>query len=192
MSATSWLASMNLARWIMVLGGLGSVALAANGWRLMNERERLEAALRPDGLVERTSSNIQNLGKLCSKLQADADREGLSGAQAEPSVYFRDLAKDDKVRLGQVDIKTPTSQEVYPGTRDLTYQLQPQTDRGAARDKIFNYMYLLEQRSRRVKVTQIRLTPEQRLEPGDTGNDMWKWEIELTSRTKVDGAPQRP
>ncbi len=184
----SWLASMNLARWIMVLGGLGSVALAANGWRLMSERAEIEEALASEGPVETMSNNIQNLGKLVSKLQADADREGLSGAQSEPSVYFRDLAKDDKVRLGLVDITTSNPQSYYPGTSDLKYQLKPQSERGAARDKIINYMYLLEQRSRRVKVTSIQLTPEERLQPGDTGNDMWKWRIELTSRTKVESS----
>jgi hypothetical protein len=88
-------------------------------------------------------------------------------------------------------MESPTALNQFPGTRDIKYALKPQSDRGAARDKIFNYMYLLEQRSRRVKVTSIQLSPEQKLNPGDTGNDLWKWRIELTSRTK-DETAERP
>jgi hypothetical protein len=92
------------------------------------------------------------------------------------------------VRLGVVDITAQSAQVVYKGTQDLQYNVKPQSDRGAARDKLMNYMYLLEQRSRRVKVTHIQMNPEQKLNPGDVGNDLWKWQIELTSRIKDEKA----
>ena len=63
MSAATFLKSMTIPRWIILVGGLGAVALGYNGWRLHQERTMLDAALEPDGLVERTSAKIQSLGK---------------------------------------------------------------------------------------------------------------------------------
>lgn len=185
MSLKSILGSMNLARWIMLVGGLGALALAVNGWRLHGQRVELEAALAPDGLVQRTSAKIQLLGKQITKLQSDADREGLSG-QTEPVLYFRGFAADPNVRLGQVEVAGPKSQTIIKGTEDLQYTIRPQSDKGYPRDRIMNYMYLLESKSRRVRVTSIQLTPEQKLKEWEFSNDMWKWNIELTSRAAVE------
>ena len=66
MSLKNLMGAMNLARWIIVMGGLGAVALGANGWRLYHQRVELEAALEPDGQIERTVQKIQLLGKQCS------------------------------------------------------------------------------------------------------------------------------
>jgi hypothetical protein len=184
-SIKSFFASMNLARWIMVLGGVGAVALAANGWRLYSQRQELDQALRKGGKVEQTINRIQYLGKLVTKLQADADREGLTGMQADPSSYFRALAAHEKVRLGSVDIRAESPQEVYRGTQDFVYSIKPASDKGYARDKIMNYLYMVEQQSRRLKVTQIQMTPEQRQQKEwEVGNDLWKWNLQVTSRTK--------
>ena len=49
-----------------------------------------------------------------------------------------------------------------------------------------NYLYLLESQSRRVRVTSIQLTPEEKKKEYEHTNDLWKWNIELTSRTKVE------
>ncbi|MCC7011328.1 MAG: hypothetical protein IT454_02100 [Planctomycetes bacterium] len=185
MSLKNLMGAMNLARWIIVMGGLGAVALGANGWRLYHQRVELEAALEPDGQIERTVQKIQLLGKQCSKLQSDADREGLSG-QSEPILYFRGLASDPNVRFGQVEVKEQSPQVNVKGTEDLQYVLQPQVDKGQPRDRIVYYMYLLESKSRRVRVTSITLTPEQKVKEWEIANDMWKWTIELTSRTKVE------
>jgi hypothetical protein len=169
----------------MVLGGVGSLALAANGWRLYTQRTELDAALKKGGTVEQTVNRIQYLGKVVTKLQADADREGLTGPQADPSSYFRSLAANDKVRLGSVDIRAESPQVVYKGTQDFVFSIKPASDKGYARDKIMNYLYMLEQQSRRVKVTQIQMTPEQRQQKEwEVGNDLWKWNLQLTSRTK--------
>lgn len=185
MSLKGFFGAMNLARWIMLVGGLGAIGLGYNGWNLHTQRVELEEALAPDGLVERTSAKIQLLGKQVTKLQADADREGLSG-QSEASLYFRGLASDANVRLGQVEVTGPKSQSIIKGTEDLQYTIRPQADKGFPRDRVMNYLYLLESKSRRVRVTSIQLTPEQKLKEWEFSNDMWKWNIELTSRTKVE------
>lgn len=185
MSLKDLMGAMNLARWIMVMGLLGAVALGVSGWRFHAERLELEAALEPGGMVEQKSANIQKLGKLCTKLQSDADREGLSG-QTEPILYFRGLASDGGVRLGSIEVAAMAPQVYIKGTEDLQYTLRPQIDKGYPRDRIVYYMYLLESKSRRVRVTSIQLNPEQKLKEWEISNDMWKWNLELTSRTKVE------
>ena len=185
MSLGTLLKSMTAPRWIIVVGSLGALGLGYNGWRLHEQRATLEAALETDGLVERTSAKIQSLGKQITKLQADADREGLSG-QTEPILYFRGFASDPNVRLGQVEVTGPKSQMIIKGTEDLQYTIRPQADKGFPRDRIMNYLYLLESQSRRVRVTSIQLNPEEKKKEWEHTNDMWKWNIELTSRTKVE------
>jgi hypothetical protein len=188
MNIKGFFGAMNLARWIMLVGGLAVVGLAYNGWKLHQERSALDLALAPGGDVERISGKIQLLGKQISKLQSDADREGLSG-QDDPSLYFRGFASDPNVRLGQVEIAGPKVQTIIKGTEDLQYTIRPQSDSGAPRDRIVNYMYLLESKSRRVRVTALQLTPAQKLKEWEHSNDMWKWSIELTSRAKVEAKP---
>ena len=186
MSKSGFLGSMNLARWIMLVGGVGVLGAGATAWQLHTQRAELDAALVEEGLVETTSNHIQYLGKLCTKLQADADREGLSEGKSELSDYIRDLAKDGKVKLGSVDITSMTPQVVYAGTQDIQHNVKPQTEK-AARDKIMNYLYLLEEQSRRVKVTQITMNPDQKqLKEWEVGNDLWKWQIEVTERIRYE------
>ena len=188
MNLKGMLGAMNLARWIMLVGGIAVVGLGYNGWKLHQERAALDRALAPGGDVERISGKIQLLGKQISKLQSDADREGLSG-QDDPSLYFRGFASDPNVRLGQVEITGPKVQTIIKGTEDLQYTIRPQNDGGAPRDRIVNYMYLLESKSRRVRVTGLQLNPVQKLKEWEHSNDMWKWSIELTSRAKVEAKP---
>ena len=51
MSVKSFLASMNLARWIIVIGAVGTVGLGVTGWLLYQKRTEYEASLRPGGQV---------------------------------------------------------------------------------------------------------------------------------------------
>jgi hypothetical protein len=46
-------------------------------------------------------------------------------------------------------------------------------------------MWLLEQQSRRVRVTHVRLDPLERHQPWEVGSDVWSWEIEVTSRQRL-------
>ena len=184
MSVKDFFGAMNMARWIIVLGALGSIGLATNGWRLYSERTDLQA-----GLVETIpdrAQNVQFLGKLFSKLQADAEREGFV-TQDKPDLYFRGIATDETVKLGQIDVDPAQPRSFYKGTLDLSYTLRPQVsrvDEGYPRDRLANFMFLIEQKSGRVRVTRIRLDPAQRLKPWEISDDRWKWEIAATSRAK--------
>ncbi len=183
--------SMNLARGIMVLGGVGALALGANGWRLHGMRTELEDALAAGGEVEQAVNRIQRLGKEATKLESDVAREGL-GSQDEPTLYIRTLAADKRVQMGQVEINPQNPSTTYKGTIDQQYTIKPQTDKGYMRDRIANFMWLLESQSRRVRVTHIQLSQESRTDAQDHGNDLWKWSIEVTSRAKDEKRAEKP
>jgi len=179
---------MNLARWIIVGSLVASAALGANGWRLHRDRVELEQALKVQ--VPKLAQDIQALSRKYSKLFKEAEREGLRG-QDDPQSYIRGLAQDPNVSLGAVDIRPQSPTNPIKGVVDKRYVISPQDkNRGFSKDRIANYMWLLEQQSRRVRVTNIRFEQEQKLKPWEFGDDLrWKWEIEVTSRQKEELAP---
>jgi hypothetical protein len=184
MAVKEFFSSMNLARWIIVVGVLGSIGLAVNGWRLYSRRTQLQDELAV--AVPDRAQNIQFLGRMYSKLQADAEREGFV-TQDKPDLYFRGIATDETVKLGQIDVDPAQPRSFYKGTLDLTYTLRPQvakSDEGFPRDRLANFMFLIEQKSGRVRVTRVRLDPAQRLKAWEPSDDRWKWEIAATSRAK--------
>lgn len=183
MSVRDFFGAMNLARWIIVLGLLGSIGLASNGWRLHERRAALQDELAE--AIPARAQNIQFLGQLYSKLQADAEREGFV-TQDKPDLYFRGIATDETVKLGQIEVAPTDPRSFYKGTVDLSYTLRPSVskDESYPRDRLANFMYLIEQKSGRVRVTRVRLDPAQRLKQWEISDDRWKWEITATSRAK--------
>jgi len=184
MSAKDVLGNMTWPRWLMVICAVSSVGLAANGWRLYSERTDLQTELAEAAPAR--AQDIQFLGKLYSKLQADAEREGFV-TQDKPDLYFRGIATDEAVQLGQIDVDPASPRSFFKGTLDLTYTLRPQvnkSDVGFPRDRLANFMYLIEQKSGRVRVTRVRLDPFQKAKAWEPTDDRWKWEIAATSRAK--------
>jgi hypothetical protein len=175
----SFFSDMNLARWIILMSLLASAGLGFYGWTLHEERIELEGAL--EASVPKQAQEIQVLSLRCSKLNDELLREGLKG-QNNPEEYIRNLAINSNVQLGSVRIAssqgTPRKDVV-----DRKYKIEPQEAKaGHKRSRIANYMWLLEQQSRRVRVTNIRLDQKGKYEPWEPSDDLWEWEIEVTSR----------
>ena len=146
----SFFANMNLARWIIVLSILASVGLGAWGWTLHKERVVLEEALVAS--VPKKARDLQVLARRCSRLRSEFDREGLV-AQTNPEEYIRSLAGNPDVALGGVDISGKTDSRMK-GVADLKFTIKPQVAKTAhGRNRIANFMWMLEQKSRRVRVT---------------------------------------
>lgn len=182
------LAKMNLARWVILVSLVGSIGLGTWGWKLHAERVELVSALEVE--VPKRAQNIQVLSLRHSELRKDYDREGLIG-QDNPETYIRRLATDKDVALGGVRINALPDRSPAKGVVDRKFAISPQDEtkgsRGAAgydRARIANYLWLLEQQSRRVRVTSIRFDPVQRTDPWVAAKDKWSWDIELTSRQK--------
>ena len=182
-----FLKDLTLARGIILGSLVLSVALAVNGFRLHKERRGLEVALQRE--VPELARQTQVLSRRYSRLYDEAEREGLKG-QGDPQSYLRILATDPKVMLGGIEISKPTPTRPSKGVIDIKYRIVSATkDRGFDRKNLANYMWLLEEQSRRVRVTQLRLDREGNLKPWEYGNDLWKWDIEVTSRQKESEAP---
>ena len=191
MSFKSSLNSMNLARWIIVIGGVGSIALGVTGWLLHQKRVVMEASLVPGGEVERLIASIQLKGKECSKLQDIAERSGLT-KQKDAMSYIRDLAANPGVQIGQTFVGPLTPATPAKGVTDIKYQIKPQdAAKSFRRDNITNFMWKMEADSGRLRVTNLRIWQEQKLKEWEVGNDLWKYEAEVTSRQKDDVVPPK-
>jgi len=173
---------LSLARWILLVSLVLSVVLAFTGWRLHQRRTGLEEAMQVE--VPSLAQEIQINSRRYTRLYEEADGAGMIG-QKDVMSYLRGLASDPNVRLGGIDI---TKQAPFTPTRgvvDIKYVIRPQSrDRGFVRVNLANFMHLIEQRSRRMRVTHVRLDREDNPRPWKYGNDKWKWELEVTSREK--------
>jgi hypothetical protein len=184
------LANMNFARWIIVIGGVGALALGASGWQLYSKRTEFEEALAPNGRVEAQCKRIQGLGKEYTKAHKDLGGENLK-AQDDMTTYITRRAADPRVQLGSVKVIPQQKSEIQKDVWDFKYGIKPQSeDKGQPRDRIANYFYKLESDSRRLRVTNIHMWQEQRLKEWEVGNDLWKWECEVTTRQKEE--PKAP
>lgn len=175
---------MNLARWIIVFAVLSALGFGYKGWGAHKKRVELEVAL--EGEVEDLSARLLELSMEHTRLASQYSREGFKG-QADLEVYIRDHASDNNVRLGNVDVD-PKQETVSTGLIDNNWLIEPaDKGRGANRANLANFMYLLESKSSRVKVTKVDLTQNERnLKEHEISNDEWDWKIQITSRQSVE------
>jgi hypothetical protein len=171
-----------LTRWFLIGTVLVSLGLAANGVRLYRHRVDLQASLVKQ--VPDLARELQVNARRYTRLYEEADGAGLTG-QKDVQSYLRQLAQDQDVLIGATDINKQASLSPVKGVIDDKYLIRPQSrDRGFLRVNLANFMHLIEQRSRRMRVTQVRLNREGNPQAFEYGNDRWKWEIEVTSRQK--------
>lgn len=179
------LANMNLARWILLVSLVLSIVLAFTGWRLHGRRVALQAALETQ--VPRLAQEIQVDSRRYTHLYEQAEGAGLAGGQKDVATYLRQLASDRDVQIGSLEITPLASSTPAKGIVDEKYTIRPPTkDKGFVRVNLANFMHLIEQRSRRMRVTHVRLEREGNPRDWEYGNDRWKWDIEVTSRHKLD------
>ncbi|HUR29643.1 MAG TPA: hypothetical protein VM509_15745 [Planctomycetota bacterium] len=183
------LQNLSLARWIIIFSLLASAGLGFYGYRLHSRRVGLELALKTD--VPLLAVEMQNLAKQHSALMKQYDREGL-GDQKDPQTYIRTIAAGKDVQIGDTSVDAPVETEFITGVLDTRYVVKPSSrDRGYARLNIANFLYKLESESRRLRVTRLRMEPEAKSVKPETilENDSWRWEAEVTSRTKINRPP---
>ena len=66
---------------------------------------------------------------------------------------------------------------------DKTYKIDPaDKNRPYSRVYISNFLYRLEEKSRRVKVTHLKLQPVQKQQPDEFGGNAWTFDAIITSR----------
>jgi hypothetical protein len=177
-------ARMNFPRAVILVCTLGSLALGVLVYMRTRRLHEVERELRqvPDVVRE-----IQTAAMKLNDLQRQAGAEKWK-AQSEPEFYIRSIAVNERINMGQVEI---LSRKDFPmkGVEDNIYTIRPASkSQHHQRLQIGNFLYTLEKDSRRVKVTSIKLTPppNAKLSPGEIGDDMWVFQAELTTRTKLE------
>ena len=177
-----FLRRMTFPRWVIVLSLLGSVGLGYVVWQKMQQLNQVHTELKSvKGLVREVQGNAYRL----NELQKVSAKEGLIG-ESDPELYIRGVAAKKNVSIGSVNTSVSTTTPMK-GVEDRRYLIRP-TDRQAkfSRGAIGNFLFKLEDDSRRVKVTDLKLTPSDRLKPGDLGSDFWTFEATMTSRQAVE------
>jgi hypothetical protein len=176
---------MSFPRAVILFCSIGSVVLGVLVYMRSTRLSQVEADLKR---VPQVVHDIQVDAYRLSDLQRLADAEKFK-AQSEPESYIRAIAMDGKINVGQVNITKRTATPAR-GIEDSIYKIEPQTKtQRYTRGQIGNFLYKLEADSRRVKVTRLKLTPHEKVSPGEIGKDQWVFEAELTTRQKLDTAP---
>lgn len=179
----SFFAGMSFPRAVILFCTLGSLVLGA---LVYLRSQRLKEVQRELERVKVVVAEIQADAYRLDALQRSASSDDFS-AQSEPQSYIRGIATDDRVNMGQMDI-AESEKSPAKGIEDKTYKITPQTkSQRFTRQQIGNFLYKLESDSPRVKVTRVKLTPYEKITPGEVGKDQWNFEADLTTRTKLDG-----
>ncbi len=181
----SFFGRLSFPRAVILFCSLGSLVLGALVWlRAQRLSEVKDELARVPNLVKEIQSDAYRLSELLRSASAEKFK-----AQSEPETYIRAIAVDGKINMGQIDI-TKVTKTPAKGIEDSIYKMVPQTKtQRYTRGHIGNFLYKLEADSRRVKVTRIKLTPFEKISPGEIGKDSWVFEAELTTRTKLESAP---
>lgn len=162
------------------------------GWTAYKQQQRIEylrGALAKDGLVPKTVASIQGNAELYSQYKERGASDKLRSTGANDILsYVSGIAGDPRVAIGRVDLDKPSSQEYVKGAIDRTYRIDP-NDRKATFDRrnITNFLYKLEEDSRRIKVTMVDLKTAGRIQDGERPTDVWQMAAAITIRDKKTG-----
>lgn len=185
----SFFRGFNFARFIILLSYLGAIPLGWNAWEQFQKNEEMKAALARGGEVERQVDRIRESSQVYTKLMAERRGEGLIGADADVQSYIIKKAYDDAVELGDINISVGSPRGIGKGVREIRYEVEPSDrERSFQRTSIANFLYILEQDTQRLKVTDLTLNIDQKgLKPEQIPDrDYWKFDATVTTRQKVD------
>lgn len=176
--------SLNFPRIVIIVALSLSGAL---GWLVYQRANRLEEIQTELKQVPNLVRDIQKLGIELNNYQEAASGEILKGEDYDAETYIREIAADQAVNIGQVRTQ-PSTKSPYRDVEDHIYKIQPDTRNPRfTRSQIGNFLYKLEADSRRVRVTSLKLTPANKIKPGQIGDDIWTFDAAITTREKVEG-----
>ena len=139
--------------------------------------------------VEEEAENLQMAATNFTALTKELEGDNLRGANS-PMTVIRGVASNSKIALGAIDIDPRES----PGRGfvDKTYAIKPKNLSSESREaptfqrtQLANFMFKLEEGSKRVKVTNFRISqPKKSLKPEEIPNDRWAFTATVTIREK--------
>ena len=183
------LENLSFAKAMIIICLLGSCAL---GWQIKNQLSDLQRqgrVLQPDGQLIDRIRQIQSLSESYTQLYESKDSESLRG-MTNPQSYLVNLAVHEDVAVGQVDCRVSTRQ-LSTNVQDKVYLISPSLkDDTFRREQIANYLYKLENESRRVRVTDLVVEAlnadgKKNLKPEEYPSDLWSFTFTVTSRQRT-------
>jgi hypothetical protein len=179
----SFFKGFNLARGIILASVVGCLVLGFLCWQRAQEVSTLQ-----DAYQTRTAPAVKDLVQLAQRhtqLSQLLKGEGLKG-QEDLVSYIRRVGAKDRVEIGELNI-TSTDQALTNGIVDKKYTIKPDNPAQAfKRMMVVNFLYTLEDDSRRVKLTRVKLevADQKGLKTHEVPKDEWKFDCELTSRQR--------
>lgn len=172
-------ANMNFPRAVIVVSLLASVVLA---YLLLDYRGRLDEMNVQKLSIKGDIRGIQERALQLDSLQTTASGDKILGAENNLEMYIRSACTNEAIGLGQVET-IPTTSTVSKEIEDRKIRIRPANKTARyRRGQIGNFLYKLEADSPRIKVTTFKLTPVDKVRPGEIGQDIWTFEAEITSR----------
>ena len=180
----SFFQSMNLARAMILLSILGALVLAWTGLRFATRVQDMRRNFDTD--MPKLATQLVELARKHSQLTDSKKGENLQG-EADLQSYIYKIAGMDKVEVGNMNLN-PNDDPFSKGVVDKKITIRPDNrERTFRRTTLANFLYTLEQQSRRVKVTMIKIeAADRRLKPEAIPEDLWSFEAEVISRQRVD------
>jgi len=178
---------LNFTRSVILVSLVGSAVLGYVVYDKMQQLEQLEQQV--DTRAPLLVQDIQTLAVVLNNLNAAVNLESLQGEQPDAETYVRGIAQRQAVEIGNVNI-SPSSRTLRQGVEDRMWRIEPAEKKREFRlANISNFLYRMEEKSRRVKVTSLRIEPVQRLREDEIGKDrQWTFEAQITSRQAVSGS----
>jgi hypothetical protein len=192
---------LNLARGIIIFSVAGSIALAVLGYAQSSRLGTLQSDLEKTG--ERKASTgtysdsdvaklvreLESLGRKHTQLTKAQRAEGFTETEGLNN-YIERAITDDHVELGEHGTD-PSTVNVTKGIVDKKIRIKPTSrDKTFPRSKIANFLYKLEADSRRIRVTDliIELGGKNKVREHEIPEEnMWTYEVEITSRQREEG-----
>lgn len=185
----SFLKNMTFARAMILVCLASSGGLGYQVWKKQEKIRDQGLSLEPGGRIERLVQEIQTLSKQYTQLHDKADDEALMTGKQNPISYITKIAGEDKVEIGRVDIKA-SERQLSTSMVDNNFSITPATKNVKySKTNIANFLFTLEQKSRRVRVTELRIDAlnrdgKTRIALEDYPADLYQFSCKLTSRQR--------
>ncbi len=202
----SFLKNMSAMKATILLCVIAAGVLGYMGWQQHKRVQDLRQALglndqdeiveNRTGLIETQAVEIQAEASKYTELRRQLEGDNLRG-DGSPQSYIRGVASNPSIQLGGVKINFRNDSQ--RGYEDNIYTIVPQAEntgrrqaRTFQRTQLANFMYRLEEGSKRVKVTSFKIDTPKPLKPEDFPDDRWGFTCAITVRNKTESSANRP
>lgn len=179
----SFFKNFNLARGIILASIVGCLVLGFLCWKRSQELDELK-----ENLSRRMVPTVKELMQYSQKhtqLSQSLKGESLRG-EANLQTYIRRVGTKDRIEIGELNM-TNSETPLTNGVVDKKFAVKPDNPKQPfPRMKLVNFFYTLEDDSRRVKLTRVKMEvlDQKGLKTHEVPKDDWTFDCELTSRQR--------